>query len=189
MGCPRRPLAVFALIAGVVLASAWPGFARQDDPRLDPLFAQLQATPDGGEGETIVERIWTIWLQSGAEKIDGLMAVGVLAMTQHDLNSALAAFDEMVALAPDFAEAWNKRATVHYMRGDYDASLADVEKTLALEPRHFGALAGLGLIHLANGDERRALAAFERGLRVNPHMKPIEMRVRELRERVRGKPI
>lgn len=188
MGRAHRWVAAFALFAGAVLASASPGFARQDDPRLAPLFAKLQATPNDDEGETLVEEIWSIWLRHVDEKIDRLMARGMLAMTRQDFDAALSIFDDMVALAPDFAEGWNKRATVHYLLGNHAASLADVERTLALEPRHFGALSGLGLIHLARGDDRAALAAFERGLKVNPHMRLIKVRVRELREKLHGRP-
>ena len=79
--------------------------------------------------------------------------------------------DDIVARAPDWAEGWNKRATLLYLLGEHDRSLADIDRTLALEPRHFGALAGIGLIRIAKGEHRAALAAFRRALAINPFLK------------------
>ena len=96
-------------------------------------------------------------------------------------------FNALIELAPDLAEAWNKRATLYYLMEDYDASVADVKQTLALEPRHFGAIVGMGLIYDALGDQEAALEAFRRGLKVNPHMPHIKQKseqlARELKDR------
>lgn len=69
----------------------------------------------------------------------------------------------------DFAEAWNKRATLHYLLGNYEESLADIEQVLELEPRHFGALSGKGLVHLQRGELTRAKEAFTALLSVHPN--------------------
>jgi len=110
-------------------------------------------------------------------------------MNFNDHAAALGAFDEIIRLAPGFAEGWNKRATIHYLLGNYDASAADIESTLALEPRHFGALSGLGLVRIAQGDEAKALEAFEAALAVHPHLPGADSHIKELRQRVKGKRI
>ena len=107
-------------------------------------------------------------------------------MSARRLAEALAAFDRVVELAPDYAEGWNKRATLHYLRGNYVASVDDIERALDLEPRHFGALSGLAMVSLAIGEEERALDAFEAALAIHPHLAGADTHIRNLRKRVRG---
>jgi tetratricopeptide (TPR) repeat protein len=183
----KRILAWIATAA--TLTFVLPGTAAQDDPRLDALFGTLQSTTDVAEAQTVEQMIWRVWLLSGDDKIDALMAHGVRAMTFDDHEEALRAFDEIVRRAPGFAEGWNKRATIHYLLSNYEASVADIESTLALEPRHFGALSGLGLVRLAQGDEAKALEAFEAALEVHPHLPGADSRIKQLRQRVKGKQI
>ena len=163
--------------------------ASQTDPRLEALFARLQATHDGEEAQLIEQAIWQIWHVSGDQTVDRIMARGLQAMALRNHMAALEAFDEIVKVAPSFAEGWNKRATVHYLVGNHDASIADIEKTLALEPRHFGALSGLGLVRLAQGKEEAALDAFERALEVHPHLTGADTHIRDLRDRLKGRRI
>lgn len=177
------------LATAATLTFALPGAASQDDPRLDALFGKLQSSQDVAEAQAVEQMIWRVWLVSGDDKIDTIMAQGVRAMTFNDHAEALRAFDEIIRRAPNFAEAWNKRATLHYLLGNYDASAADIESTLALEPRHFGALSGLGLVRLAQGDEEKALDAFEAALVVHPHLPGADSHIKELRQRVKGKRI
>jgi tetratricopeptide (TPR) repeat protein len=110
-------------------------------------------------------------------------------MSGQDLDDALAAFDELVRLAPDFAEGWNKRATLHYLMGNLSASLADIDRTLKLEPRHFGALSGRGLVYLALGREEPALAAFDAALAIYPNLQGRDTHIKKLREKLRGQRI
>lgn len=177
------------LATAATLTFALPGIAAQDDPRLDALFGKLKSTHDVTEAHDIEQVIWRVWSVSGNDKVDAIMAKGVRAMTFRDHAAALGAFDEIVRLAPRFAEGWNKRATIHYLLGDYKASAADIESTLALEPRHFGALSGLGLVRLAQGDEAKALEAFEAALEVHPNLPGADSHIKELRQRVKGKRI
>jgi tetratricopeptide (TPR) repeat protein len=177
------------LATAATLTFALPGMASQNDPRLDALFAKLKSTPDVAEAQAIEQLIWRVWLVSGDDKIDAVMAAGVRALAFNDHAAALGAFDEVVRLAPGFAEGWNKRATVHYLLGGYDASAADIARTLELEPRHFGALSGLGLVRLAQGKEAEALDAFEAALKVHPHLPGADTHIKQLRERIKGKRI
>lgn len=170
-------------------ACAVPAGADQNDPRLDVLFARLQATDNWMEAEAIQRRIWQIWTLSGDQPIDQEMAKGLEAMDEGDAPAALRVFESIVRQAPDFAEGWNKRATIYYFMNRYEESLRDVDRTLALEPRHFGALAGLGNIYLETGREELALEAMEKALRINPHMTVLRLRAEELRRKYRGRPI
>ena len=182
--------ALLKVLFGVfLLSAACPAAAAQDDASLDGLFARLQATPDPAEADEVAAQIWKIWTRHGTEQVDLVMAHGIVAMNTGDLRRALQAFDVVVNLAPNFAEGWNKRATVFFHLRNYEASIGDIKRTLALEPRHFGALSGLGLVTTALGDDKAALKAFESALEVNPHMPHARQRVKELRAKIKGKRI
>ncbi len=177
------------LVALVLLLSGgFVAFADQNDPNLDTLFARLRVTKSAAEAETIQGLIWQLWMQSDDDDIGRLMRQGVNHMSQGRLDQALIVFETMVARAPNFAEGWNKKATVEFMIGDYRASMADVDRTLKLEPRHFGALAGLGMIQTELGNLKAALRAYERAIEVNPHLDGPRARLRELRRKVEGDP-
>ena len=183
-----RLLALVVLVLGLGLAGA-PASARQNDARLDSLFGRLHATDDPREALPIQNRIWEVWMRSESDTIDLLMSRGTRAMAQGSYGAALAVFDSIVDLDPDFAEGWNKRATVHYLMGNFSASVADIERTLALEPRHFGALSGLGLIYTALDDDNGALRAFRDALAVNPHLPNARERVKRLEKKLKGEGI
>jgi tetratricopeptide (TPR) repeat protein len=163
--------------------------ADQKDPRLDKLFAQLKAAATDEDGMAIESQIWDIWLKSGDENVDALMSIGVAAMDSSDLPQAYQAFDRIVHLAPNFAEGWNKRATVLYYMGRFKESLSDIDKTLALEPRHFGALSGRGLCDVELKQEKEALDAFEQALAVNPHMPMIRQAAEDVKKSLADKSI
>lgn len=114
--------------------------------------------------------IWAIWSRSGDAAIDELLALGSAQMAAGALTEALATFDEVVRRRPAFAEGWNKRATVHYLRGEDDQSLADCAEVFKRNPQHFGALAGAGQIHLRHGRIAAALDHFRRAVALNPNL-------------------
>ena len=180
-----------SLAAGVVALALLvaPVSAAQDDPRLDVLFAALLATRDEGRARLIESYIWSIWLEAHDDTLDRLMRLGMRDMGAGSLDSAIRRFSTIVERAPDFAEGWNKRATVYYMAGRFEESIADCMRVLALEPRHFGALSGLGLIHLATDAEEQALVWFRRALERNPHMPAVRRRVDALAAKLEGQPI
>ncbi len=177
------------LATAATLSFVVPLQAGQNDPRLNELFEGLHAAPSEDEARPFEEAIWQAWLLSGNGAVDAQMLRGLSALGQGQNAAALEAFTRATEMQPDFAEAWNKRATVNYILGRYDDSVADIEKTLALEPRHFGALSGLGLINLALGREREALEAFEAALRIHPYLPGADTQIRDLREKVRGRGI
>ena len=114
--------------------------------------------------------LWAMWSRAGIPEVDALLGAGVEAMERRDLREAEACFARIIVRAPEFAEGWNKRATVRYVAGDYEGSVADCRETLARKPRHFGALSGQGLCHMALGQPREAAALFRRALDVHPHL-------------------
>ncbi len=171
-----------ALVVLAVLGAA-PAEARQDDPRLDALFEELAATGDAGRGAALGRAIAAIWRQSGRPDIDHAMRLGRADLAEGDHDAAFSRYDWVVRLAPDYAEGWNQRAHVHFLRGEPARSIRDIRRALALEPRHFLALAGLGLVYLSMGDERAALDAFERALEINPHLPGTRSKAAELRAR------
>ena len=186
----RRRSAICAVLLAMLVIAAQRGPARadQDDPRLDGLFYRLQHTPDPAEAQALEQRIWGVWLESDDAAVDRLMEQGILALQGEHYATALRAFDQMVQQAPGFAEAWNKRATVHYLMGNWRASVRDIQRTLALEPRHFGALFGLGLIYDALEEPEAALRSFEATLALNPHSESTRERIEQLRRQLRGSP-
>ena len=166
----RSSIAI-ALALGLVLGlalPAGPAAADQDDPRLEALFARLKSAPNAPAAQEVEASIWHIWLQSDDNVIGLLMGQGINAMSRNDMRAALGKFDQIVKIAPAFAEGWNKRATVHYLLGNYPESLHDIEKTLNLEPRHFGALSGRGLVLLELDQLKGALESFESALEIYP---------------------
>jgi tetratricopeptide (TPR) repeat protein len=126
--------------------------------------------------------LWAIWHRSGNPAIDALLQIGIEQMEQGRHSDAAATFGEVIKQAPDFAEGWNKRATVYYLMGEYDRSLADCEEVVRRNPIHFGALSGFGLNYLEKGQLERAVEYFEKALAVNPNMAQVEATVRQLRE-------
>jgi tetratricopeptide (TPR) repeat protein len=185
---PRSLRVAAVLMALLVVAPSAGARADQRDARLDRLFARLQSVPSGSEAQAIEQRIWRIWGEAGDPQVTLLLQEGMLAMSQARYRVALERFDRMVAQAPDFAEGWNKRATLHYLMGDYSASVRDIQRTLDLEPRHFGALSGLGLIYDAVEKPAAALRSFEAAVAINPHLGSIEQRILELRRQLAGRP-
>jgi tetratricopeptide (TPR) repeat protein len=170
---------LYCLVAPIAMAS-------QSDPRLPELFRRLLETTDRFEAQSVEQAIWQIWLFAEDKEADRDMNAGIDLMQKGDLQAAIDLFSRLIARAPDFSEAWNKRATAYYLVGDYNASVADVQKTLELEPKHFGALAGLGLINVALGRHHAAVKAFEEALKINPHMPGIRRNLEEIRRMLQG---
>jgi tetratricopeptide (TPR) repeat protein len=128
--------------------------------------------------------IWSIWSRSGDADMDRLFAIGVEQMRDGQPRKAVDTFTRIIAAQPDFTEAWNKRATLYFLLGEYDLSLADCAEVLRRNPQHFGVLAGYGQIYLRKGDLQRALDYFERALAINPNMTGVQAAIDALREAV-----
>jgi tetratricopeptide (TPR) repeat protein len=156
---------------------------------LDFLFGALKAAPDGVSAKHVEARIWAVWMQTPSDTAALLMVRAKAAMDAQKTDVALKLLDAVVKLRPDYVEAWNRRATIYYLKNDYVHSLEDIQQVLTREPRHFGALAGLGMIMQDIGEEKRALDAFRKALAVNPHLEKVPELVKTLTEKVEGRDI
>lgn len=194
--CAR--LVIGLTVSAIVLAATVP--VQADDPPsagavgkawrqvASDLLDEIKVAKDATAAADIERRIWESWMHSGDSETDGLLGQGIMLMQTGQFDSALAIFDSIVARRPDFAEGWNKRATLLYIMGDLDRSLEDIDKVLALEPRHFGALAGIGLIRIAKGDKAGALAAYRKVLEVHPFSRGALESVETLSKELEGDP-
>jgi tetratricopeptide (TPR) repeat protein len=150
------------------------------------LFDRLARTQDSDEAAGIVSALDRLWLESGSDTSDLLMSRALQAMQGKSYPLALEVLDAIVDLQPDWAEAWNKRATVRWLAGDSKGSMADIAETLKLEPRHLGALAGLGAILEEAGQREEALRVYQRGLDIAPNYGPMKDAVKRLKAAVAG---
>ncbi|MFJ7355439.1 hypothetical protein ACIQWS_14825 [Phyllobacterium sp. NPDC097923] len=169
-------------------ASALPGktLAEKRSARLDELFFALKRERNEAKATRIAEQIQAQWQNSGSATVDLMMQWAALAMTEKKYAVALDFLDQVTVMKPDFAEGWNRRATVNFLMNDYGRSMADIQKTLSLEPRHFGALAGLAAILKDTGNKEGALHAFEQVLAVYPMMREAQKQAGQLAEELTG---
>ena len=143
--------------------------ADQTDDRLETLFITLSSSSDKQVIRATENQIWDIWFAHPNSDVERLMQIGVQRMNANRQSEAMIIFSQLVENFPDYAEAWNRRATLHYILGNYQESIDDIERVLSLEPRHFGALSGLGLVYLQLDQLRKAKEAFEDLIEVHPN--------------------
>ncbi len=158
----------------------------EEQSRLDTLYADLAKAESPEAAEKIARQIQMSWLESGSDTVDVLMSRAGRAIQAEDTALALDLLDVVVVLKPSFAEGWNRRATVHYMRHDFGKSLVDIERTLAIEPRHWGALSGLAIIQRRLGYDGDALETFKRALKINPSLENAFKAIKDLEKEAAG---
>ncbi|WP_412049910.1 hypothetical protein ACK6D9_20575 [Hoeflea sp. Naph1] len=161
-------------------------FAPEPAAALDRLFAELKRERDAGQAERISDRIWAQWRDSGSATANLLLQWADKAIAEKKNGFALDLLDQIVVLMPDFAEGWNRRATLHFMMGDQSKSMADINRVLSLEPRHFGALAGMAAILEETGNDALALRAWEQLLAVYPANPQAQQKLGELADKLAG---
>ena len=142
--------------------------ADQNDPRLNNLFKKLNETENQDEIRDLISDIWNIWYEVDDPKVIEYFEKGIQAMNLRNYPLAIRFFNNLIEEDPNFAEGWNKRATVHFMMGNFDQSMQDIIKTLELEPRHFGALDGMGLIFIHQGQFQQAIDVYDKMLEIFP---------------------
>ncbi len=156
---------------------------------LDDLYGKLAGAKDENEAKGVASLIMAVWLRSGSDTANLLMARADSAIASQDYPLALSVLDRLVELQPGWAEAWNKRASARYLAGDLNGSMADVDRVLKLEPKHFAALNGLAMILQRTGFNKRALQVYRRELAIYPHRTDIEQLVEKLSAEVEGQGI
>ena len=150
--------------------------------RLDELFADLKTAPDEESAMRLERRIVVTMMNSGSETVDLLMTWATESILEEDYPLALDLLDSVLLLAPDFAEGWNRRATVHFRMGDFGLAIDDIQRTLTLEPRHFQAIAGLGIMLRQLDQPDNALTAFQRALESHPFLEGVADAIKDLEE-------
>ena len=143
--------------------------ADQNDTRLEYLFDILSKTENNIQINEVTSSIWDIWYETNDPLIEADFYRGLESMRTGDLMMAVAFFTRVIDKNPNFAEGWNKRATVYYMLGKFDASMMDIHETLKLEPRHFGAMDGMGLIFIHLEQFDKAIDIYNRMLEIFPN--------------------
>jgi len=185
----RLPTSLARLAAAGLLWFAGAVGADQDAAVLDGLFERLAQAETARAASRIESEIWQAWLEPPSAAAGALVMQIEGAIRLRQIEQALSVSDVLVERFPDYAEAWNKRATVRYLAGDPDGSVADIERTLELEPRHFGAISGLGLIFLRQDDLVGALSAFEAVLALSPASRSARDGVERVRARMQDSDI
>jgi len=131
--------------------------------------------------------VWRVWGRSGDAAIDALYEQGVDMMQAGELPKAVLLFSDIIAKRPQFAEAWNKRATLFYMLDQYELSMRDCDEVLKRVPQHFGAMSGYAQMLAERGQPERALELVERAHKVNPNMANAELVIQDLRQQIEAK--
>jgi tetratricopeptide (TPR) repeat protein len=164
-------------------AAAWMG----EVGRMPDVPALIAALSDDDEIVRVLAEhsVWKLWSRSGDAQADGLLQTGIEQMSRGDGPAAVETFTKVIQQKPDFAEAWNKRATVYFLMGEHEKSLKDCDEVMKRNPVHFGALAGYGQIYLRLDQPERALDYFRRALRINPNLRGVAEMIPQLEQLLR----
>ena len=161
-------------------ATVWMGEVGTADDL--PAVFRLLRDPDDLVRALTENSIWQIWSRSGDPAVDQLFAVGVEQMNHGEAQAAIATFSEIIRRKPEFAEGWNKRATMYFLVGEYDKSLQDCDEVIKRNPQHWGVLSGYGQIYVQLDKPEEALVYFQRALAVNPNLRQVERMIEQLKQ-------
>ena len=173
----RISLTIFLIFFMVSISQA-----DQNDPKLEILFNDLSQTQSEMKAQPILLEIWSIWSVAIDTKTQEKFDAGNQLMSKRQYNESILMFSDAINLQPTFAEAWNKRATVNYIIGNYEESISDIFSTLELEPRHFGALDGLAQIYMLQNKYFKAAQVYRKILEILPYNKKAIMHLEYLEQ-------
>ena len=159
--------------------------ANERDAQLDKLFNELKKNISSSSSN-IAQQIWTLWSTHPTDhKLTSILDEGSKLVQDQKLYKAIEVFTKVIELDPNWAEAWNKRATVLYMIGDYQESQNDIDKVLILEQRHFGALAGQGLVNIKLKNYEKAIESYEKAQDIYPAMQSPKIMIKQIQELIK----
>lgn len=165
----KHPLAVlFICLAGLATADETCPAVPDHTEALDALIRAAQDAPDQASAQEISNKMWALWADAPDDRAQELLDSGMSRREMFDFDGAMAAFDALVAYCPDYAEGYNQRAFVNFLRQDYEAALPDLTRTLEITPMHLAALTGQALTLAALGRNGEAALALRRALGMNP---------------------
>ena len=173
------------ILCGNILADS-----KDKDVELNQLFEQLKKSDDISIALEIEMKIWSIWSKHPTqEKLTQSLAKGSELMAEGELESAYKLFSTIIDSAPNWAEGWNKRATVLYLMGRYYDSLNDIDEVLKLESRHFGALSGQGLVQIKLGNYEKAIKSYQAVQKIYPSIRAAKVMIPQLRKLIKDEAI
>ena len=173
----RISLTIFLIFLMVSISQA-----DQNNPKLEILFNDLSQTQSEMKSQSILFEIWSIWSVALDTKTQEKFDAGNELMSKRQYDESILMFSDAINLQPTFAEAWNKRATVNYIIGNYEESISDIFSTLELEPRHFGALDGLAQIYMLQNKYFKAAQVYRKILEILPYNKKAIMHLEYLEQ-------
>ena len=164
-------------------------FADDQERELDKLFLELKKNIPS-KSSNIEQQIWLLWsTHPSDEKLTSMLDEGSRLVQDQKLLKAISVFTEAIELDPSWAEAWNKRATVLYMIGEFQKSQNDIDKALELEKRHFGALAGQGLVNIQLQNYEKAIKSYQMAEEIYPAMKSPKLMIKQIEELIKKQSI
>ena len=180
----KRILAIVILFLSTTTLSA-----NERDDELDKLFLELKKNIPSLSSE-IAQQIWMLWSTHPTDqKLTSILDEGSRLIQDQQLNRAINVFTEAIELDPTWAEAWNKRATVFYMVGEFEKSQDDIDKVLELEERHFGALAGQGMVNIQLKNYDKAKRSYQKAQEIYPAMKSAKVMIEQIEELIKRQSI
>lgn len=175
-----------AAIKAETVKESSPGPLATGEQRLDSLFTRLKKERGTEQARAIANEIREVFTASGSPTVDFLMESAARAMNDKRYGAALDFLDQVTLLKPDYIEGWNRRATLHYLLGNYPKAMSDSARVLALEPRHLGALAGIAGILQETGHDSQALEAWENYLSFYPADREAQEQMIEIMNKLAG---
>ena len=176
-------IAFFIFLINTVL------YAEDQNKKLDRLFLELKKNIPS-KSSNIEQQIWLLWsTHPSDEKLTSLLDEGSRLVQDQKLYKAISIFTDAIELDPTWAEAWNKRATVFYMVGEFQKSQNDIDKVLVLEQRHFGALAGQGLVNIQLKNYEKAIKSYEKAQEIYPAMRSPKIMIKQIEELIKQQTI
>ena len=179
----------FFLILLIYFLSQLSSFSDERDIKLNQLFIELKVN-QSNDAFIVEQEIWKLWSTHPTDmKLTARLEEGAQFVRTQQLSKAIEIFTEVIKLDQNWAEAWNKRATVFYMMGKFKQSQEDIDKVLALEARHFGALAGQGLVNIQLKNYEKAIFSYQQVKEIYPSMQSPEIMIRRIEELIKQQTI